>query len=283
MMMLVLMLLPLSAFAMTEQRAQTLVKAADSRAKKAKQFWVYPEGDGAWVFYSTGHRTDQALFKGAFWYVTEENQYTLGEYTQNVFSWEHYDSNPPVFYCDTIYGSNREHHPHVAILKDGAPLEIEDLGELTGLGGNHGSLMGHGAHDRFTEPERVFLGVKGDKLVEIAAMPITEAEALKIYGMDEILNELAVGNALQPGGVIPVAFLFRNASPGCYLNTYGIVQGSVTINLDNHGTPGHLYVFIDENGIACPNRGWENELAIIEGTANDHYNIGLEIVDTVKE
>ena len=283
---LLLALLTSGAQAMTQERAEALVKAADPRAEKARRFWVYPEGEGAWVFYGTGYNSSKALFKGGFWYVTEEKQTQLGEYTENVLDWGYTDGETPLFYSITVYGADQAWHPHAALLKDGAPFEIEDFGALVDLDGynDRGSLVGYTAHDAQTDPGWVFLGVQDDHLVEIAATPISEAEALGFYDMNGILEELAKDTFFGPEGETRVTeYLFRNAYPGRCRNSSGIVQGSITLNVENNGKPGHLCVFIDENGVAYPMRGWESELAIDDGAAKARYDVGLEIVETVTE
>ena len=271
----------LPAQAMTNERAEALVKAADGQAQKAKQFWVYPEGEGAWVFYGTGYNSGQAKFKGGFWYVTEDAQVRLGDYTENVFDWGYFDCEPPVFYSCTHYDG--ESHPHAAILKDGAPLEIEGFGRLDSLDCYHGSLCGlaNGDHDRDGEIHWVFLGVQEDRLVEIAAAPIDEARAREIDGMGAILDELYTGSEVLHGGVTATGFLFRNAAPGKLRNAKGNVQGSVTLTVDDNGEPGYVYVYIDAEGEAHAQRGWENEIAIWKGVPQARYDVGLEVVETV--
>ena len=271
------------ALAMTEERAQALVKAADPKAQKARQFWVYPEGDGAWVFYGTGYNSKQALFKGGFWYVTEEKQYPLGSYTENVSDWDYFECDPPVFCSCTVYDGAR--HPHAAILKDGAPLEIKDFGTLNSLDCWSGSLCGlaNGDNDRDGEIHWVFLGIQDDRMVEIAATPIDEAQAREIEGMDEIIEELYRGNDVLPGGVTATGFLFRNAVPGQLRSAKGHLNGSVTLIVDDNGTPGYVYVFINADGAAYPERGWENEIAIWHGVPQARCDVGLEIVETVTE
>ena len=127
-MILVMLMFAIPARAMGLDRAKELVKAADPRAAKARQFWVYPEGDGAWVFYGTGYNSKEALFKGGFWYVTEDARYPLGDYTERVLHWDHLQSDPPVFTSCTLRRGKK--HPHAAILREGVPEEITDFGQL---------------------------------------------------------------------------------------------------------------------------------------------------------
>ena len=279
---LALLLAAFPALAMTKERAEELVKAVDAKAQKARQFWVYPEGDGAWVFYGTGYNSKQALFKGGFWYVTEARQVQLGDYTENVLDWECFDCEPTVFYSCTLHGGNR--HPHAAILKDGAPCEIQDFGTLAELDGYDGCLEGLRAEDLGKDTlHSVFLGVKDDRLVEIAAVPISEAQARRIPGMNAILKELEEGDSVLSGGIAATGFLYRNAAPGRFRNAKGNIQGTVTLLVDDHGTPGFVYLHIREDGTIRPDRGWESEIAIWEGVPLERYAVGLEIVETVME
>ena len=278
---LLLLLFSSPALAIGKEAAEARVKAVDPKARKARQFWVYPEGEGAWVFYGTGYNSDKALFRGGFWYVTEDDAYPLGDYTENVFEWDWLDCEPPVFYSNTHYQG--EHHPHAAILKDGAPFEIKDLGRLIDLDVCFGSLVGLTERDAGAALEYVFLGVQDDRLVEIAAMEISEAEARQIDGMDGILSELATGDGVNPGGVTANGFLFRNAVPGRFRTARGHVQGSIALCVDDRGQPGWVYAFIDADGVAHAMRGWENEIAIDRGAPAAQYGVGLEIIETVTE
>lgn len=272
---------PEPSLGMTEARAIELVKAADEKAEKAKEFWVDPQDDGAWVFYSTKYDSKKALFEGGFWYVDETQAVSLGDYSKSVFSWELCESIPPVYASAT--GSKDKRRVYAAILKNGKPFLIEGMADLTLLGGVSGSLYGYTAELSEESEFRVFLGVNDDELVEIAATDIDEALARRLSGMDDILDELAGSEDgfYKPGEIEVVEYLFRSAIPGQIKNSMGQVQGSVTLNLLYNGEQYHTYVFLDDGGEAHATRGWEEEIAIFEGADPGRFDIGFDVVETV--
>ena len=234
------------------------------------------------MFYGTGYNSKEALFKGGFWYVSEDARYPLGDYTERVLDWDHLQSDPPVFTSCTLRRGKK--HPHAAMLREGVPVEITDFGKVVSLDEYNGTLVGLTERDKDADIEYVFLGVRGERLVEIEALPITRVDALRIKGMKAIVKELWQGSDVLQGGVHVNLFLFRNAAPGRFRNEKGNIQGSVTLDvIDRNGNPGYVYVYIDEDGVAVPERGWENEIAINAGTPQTRYDVGLEVVPTVTE
>ena len=276
---LALMLAALPALAMTEERAQTLAKQAESRAKTAKRFWVYPEGEGAWVFYATGYNSDKALFEGGFLYVSEAATARLGGFSRRVASWGYCDYDVPLF--TSVIQRDGGWQLHAAMLEGGAPKLLQNVGQLSGLDVQYGNLRGYVPRGG-QSPDYVFLGVRDGALVEIAAQPITEAVARKIGGMPELIDALRIGEGADDGATVD-GFLYRNAVPGRFRSPDSVPQGSVTVNVTRDGKPGHVFVYLDETGRAVAERGWENEVIVYEGTDPVRHDIGLEVVETVGE
>lgn len=280
-----LFLLAPSALAVTEAEAQALVKAADPRAKAAKQFWIYPDGDGAWVFYGTGYDGDRATFEGGFWYVSEAQAVRLGEYSKNVLDWGLCEGEPSVFYSTTWVDGAQ--NAHAAALIDGVPTQIGDVGPVRTFNAAFGCMEGYLGQD--SDPGRICLGVQDGKLREIAAVSLDAETARKIEGLPAIIEALKDGNNVESGdgvgsgGVEVTECLYRNAWPGRFRDAAGHPRGRITLNGARDGQPCHVNVYLDANGEAVPERGWEDEIIVWEGADKARYDVGLEVVETVTE
>ena len=276
-------LLAVPALAMTQDRAIELVKLADDEALGARQFWVSPsrEADGAWVFYATGGKIP--YFKGSFWYVDESQAVKLGTSSQ-VFSWQLLDTKPQIF--TAAMGKPGSRRVNACVLVKGKPVMIENARDLISL-----EWPGHGnvlyTMRKADDYNYTFLRLKGGKLVQESAVAISRADFETFPGASDILAEL------EGDGWLPTEYLYRSS-------------GVVTINV-THGEDGrekHLYGYIDWNAgqqddatanippeqliltdlaeddgeVLHPDRDWEMELGLMDGTATAKNRSSLETV-----
>lgn len=280
---LALFLLASPALAMTQDRAIELVKLADDTALGARQFWVSPSGeaDGAWVFFATGGEIP--YFKGAFWYVDEQQAIPLGK-ASDVFSWQLLGTKPEIF--TAAIGKPESRRIAACVLVKGKPTMIENARDLSSLEWpGYGSVLY--TMPRANDYNYTFLRLKGGKLVQESAVTISRADFETFPGAKDILAEL------EGDGWLPTEYLYRSS-------------GVFTINVaDEEGRKRHLYVYIDwdadgadavksdippdqliftdldevgDGEVLHPDRGWEHELGLLDGTATAKNRTSLETV-----
>lgn len=256
---LILLLLP---FAMAEQRILVVennrayewmdeipdgygdviakIAAQDASAAKAGIINFYPDEDGCWAFC----RTKTGLrHEGSFWYVGGEQAYPLGS-IKDIYNWDFFPGEG-VFYCATGDIDHRE--VNVAIAGENGPVLLEAPEEITylyGMGGGRFICGMRGAHNY----DYAFLTVEGDRLVEMPAETLDPAGFNAIPGAQDFLMELT---DYYPS-VCSVSFLIRE-------------NGAITANVTHDdGRLVHGYLWSEADGLHWE-RGWENEIALLDG------------------
>lgn len=256
---------------MAADRAIALVRQADPGAAQATQFWVYPDGAGAWVFYATGK--NGARFSGGFWYVTEAERYPLGAPVENVRQWRYIDGNPGVFTHTLLSGG--EDRLSAFALSGGAPVELEPLHALASLEGDGISLYGAVAG---LGRDYIFLLLAGDGLREVAGIELDAADAQRLPGVGGILSALSSGGSQASGAVEVVQYLYFPARIDPASGEVLGPAGTLAVNLEVDGADRHLYIRIDDAGVASAARSPEGEAAIEDGRATAIKGVGFEIV-----
>lgn len=257
-----------AAETMTAERAIELVKLADRAAADAAQFWVYPDGAGAWVFYATGWQ--DALFDGAFWYAAEGGCAALSGPVDGVRQWQ-FIEDPGIFTWNRLADGADALSAFTVV--DGAPLAVR-TGSLVSLEGRNGLLYGMAAANDY---DYAFLSLSGGVLKAVEGARV-DARALRdVAAVRALLDELLPDEGAESRAIGECYYFLP--SPGRWPESPHASAGCVAVNLTLDGAAAHAYLWIAADGTVEITRGWEREASALDGAASAARDVGLETED----
>lgn len=230
------------------------IAAKDAAVAKAKHVYIYPEGDGCWMFCRTKSGVYHA---GTFWYDNGETAYALG-HGSDIFNW-YYFSGERVFYC--TMGDKDSRKLYAAIAVDGAPVMLDIPAGINALYSlDNGSVL-YGYVDE-QGYDYAFLTVRDGRFCEVRAVSMDPAGFLGMSGAQAMLADV---NEWYGGECTLVSCLYRS-------------NGVITLNFDINGAPMHGYAWMGDEGLTTM-RGWEGEMALDDGYGSACRDVGLEIIE----